>query len=102
MEQCWVSRIISQESGYSGKKEPRGIALHQKPPPTCPFIPPQSFSRRIAMRRVVVLSLFTALTLGLSSAGPQARAASPAHEGAGPIAPHFSDADKADLKRISA
>jgi len=51
------------------------------------------------MRRVVYLSLFTALALGL--AGPPARAGSPAHEGAGPIAPHFSDAEKADLKRIS-
>lgn len=54
------------------------------------------------MRRVVYLRFFTALTLGLSLAGPAARAGSPAHEGAGPIAPHFSDAEKADLKRISA
>jgi len=52
------------------------------------------------MRRVVFLSLFAALALSL--AGPPLRAASPAHEGAGPVAPHFSDADKADLKRISA
>jgi len=54
------------------------------------------------MRRVVFLSLFTAITVGLSLAGSQTRAASPAHEGAGPIAPQFSDAEKADLKRISA
>src|SRR5260221_11841630 len=54
------------------------------------------------MRRVVYLSLFTALALGLSLARPAAHAGSPAHEGAGPIAPHFSDAEKADLKRISA
>ena len=53
------------------------------------------------MRRVVFLSLFTVLALSLSLAGAPARAASPAHEGAGPIAPHFSDAEKADLKRIS-
>ncbi len=52
------------------------------------------------MRRVAFLSLFAALALSL--AGPPLRAASPAHEGAGPVAPHFSDADKADLKRIAA
>jgi hypothetical protein len=69
---------------------------------SCPFIPPQSFSRKITMRRVGFLRFFTALTLSLSLAGPQTRAGSPAHEGAGPIAPHFSDAEKADLKRISA
>jgi outer membrane lipoprotein-sorting protein len=69
-----------------------------------PFIPPQSFSRRMGMRRVVFLSLLTALALSL--AGPQANAAPPALEGAGPLInpapPHFSDAQKADLKRISA
>src|SRR5258706_9171470 len=58
----------------------------------------------MVMRRVVFLSLFTALTLSL--AGPQTRAAPPALEGAGPLLnpapPHFSDAEKADLKRISA
>ena len=53
------------------------------------------------MRRVVFLRFFTALTLSLSLAGPQTLAGSPAHEGAGPIAPRFSDAEKADLKRIS-
>jgi outer membrane lipoprotein-sorting protein len=31
-----------------------------------------------------------------------AHAAAPAHTGAAPIAPHFSEAEKADLKRISA
>ncbi|HMI97245.1 MAG TPA: outer-membrane lipoprotein carrier protein LolA [Micropepsaceae bacterium] len=55
------------------------------------------------MRRVVFLSLFTALALSL--AGPQTSAAPPALEGAGPLInpapPHFSDAQKADLKRIS-
>ena len=76
--------------------------MNQSLLPPCPFIPPQSFSRKITMRRVVFLSLFTALTLGLSLAGPQTHAASPAHEGAGPLAPHFSDVEKADLKRISA
>ena len=52
------------------------------------------------MRRLVFLSLFTVLAFSL--AGPQTRAAAPAHEGAGPVAPHFSDAEKADLQRISA
>jgi outer membrane lipoprotein-sorting protein len=56
------------------------------------------------MRRVVFLSLFTALALSL--AGQQANAAPPALEGAGPLTnrlpPHFSDAEKGDLKRISA
>src|SRR5258707_42911 len=51
------------------------------------------------MRRLVFLSLFAVLAFSL--AGPQARAASPAHEGARPLAPHFSDAEKADLQRIS-
>ena len=51
------------------------------------------------MRRLLVLSLFTVLAFSL--AGPPTRAASPAHEGAGPLAPHFSDAEKADLQRIS-
>lgn len=54
------------------------------------------------MRRVVNLSLLTAIVLSLSLAGAQTRAGSPAHEGAGPVAPHFSDAQKADLRRISA
>ncbi len=75
--------------------------MNQTPLPH-PFIPPQSFSRKTSMRRVVFLSLFTALALGLSLAGSQTRAADPAHQGAGPVAPHFSDAEKADLKRISA
>src|SRR6266404_3182200 len=73
--------------------------MNQTPPPH-PFIPPQSFPRKTSMRRVVFLSLFTALALTFG--GVQARAGSPAHEGAGPLAPHFSVADKADLKRISA
>jgi len=51
------------------------------------------------MRRVVFLSLFTALALSL--AGGQTQAGAPAHEGAGPLAPHFSDAEKGDLKRIA-
>ena len=52
------------------------------------------------MRRVLFSSLFAAL---VAVALPMpAAAASPAHVGAGPIAPHFSDAEKADLKRISA
>jgi outer membrane lipoprotein-sorting protein len=51
------------------------------------------------MRRLVFLSLF--MVLAFSLAGPQTRAASPAREGAGSVAPHFSDAEKADLQRIS-
>jgi outer membrane lipoprotein-sorting protein len=52
------------------------------------------------MRRLAFLRFFTALAFSL--AGAPAHAASPAHEGAGPVAPHFSDAEKADLQRISA
>jgi outer membrane lipoprotein-sorting protein len=52
------------------------------------------------MRRAHFPSLFAAaLAVSLSMS---AHAAAPAHAGAGPIAPHFSEAEKADLKRISA
>lgn len=52
------------------------------------------------MRRFVFPKLFAALVLAVAVAGP-VRAAAPAHEGAGPLAPHFSEAEKADLKRVS-
>jgi outer membrane lipoprotein-sorting protein len=52
------------------------------------------------MRRVHFPS-FLAAALAVSLSMP-AHAASPAHTGAGPIAVHFSEAEKADLRRISA
>ncbi len=50
------------------------------------------------MRKALVSALFTAL---IAAAAP-ALAGSPAHEGAGPVRPVFSDEQRADLKRISA
>jgi outer membrane lipoprotein-sorting protein len=52
------------------------------------------------MRRVVLPTLFAAFIVAVAGPAPT-RAAATAHEGAGPVAPHFSDAEKADLKRIS-
>jgi outer membrane lipoprotein-sorting protein len=52
------------------------------------------------MRRAHFPSFLAAvLAVSLSTS---AYAAAPAHAGAGPIAPHFSEAEKADLRRISA
>ena len=53
------------------------------------------------MRRSVFLSVAAALALAVS-APASLRAAAPSHEGAGPVAVHFSDAEKADLQRVSA
>lgn len=53
------------------------------------------------MRGVLFPSFFAALVLAAALPLP-AVAAAPAHTGAGPIAPHFSEAEKADLRRISA
>jgi outer membrane lipoprotein-sorting protein len=52
------------------------------------------------MRRLAFPSLLAALALALAAFQP-VRAA-PAHEGAGPIAPRFSETQRGDLKRISA
>jgi outer membrane lipoprotein-sorting protein len=52
------------------------------------------------MRRALLASLFAAFAA--ASLALPAQAAAPAHTGAAPIAPHFSDAEKADLRRISA
>jgi outer membrane lipoprotein-sorting protein len=52
------------------------------------------------MRNALFSSLFAALAVA-ALASPL-RAAAPAHEGAGPTIAHFSDAERADLKRISA
>jgi outer membrane lipoprotein-sorting protein len=52
------------------------------------------------MRRIVFPSLFAALILAVACPAPS-RAAGLAHQGAGPVAPHFSDAEKAELKRVS-
>lgn len=52
------------------------------------------------MRRFLFSSIFAGLT---AAAFPiSAQTGSPAHTGAGPIAPHFSEAERSDLKRISA
>jgi len=51
------------------------------------------------MRPALFASLFAALTAIAAPTGVYA--ASPAHVGAAPIAPHFSESEKADLKRIS-
>lgn len=51
------------------------------------------------MRRALLASLFAAFAA--ASLALPAHGAAPAHTGAAPIAPHFSDAEKADLKRIS-
>ena len=52
------------------------------------------------MRRALLASFFAAFAA--ASLALPVQAAAPAHTGAVPIAPHFSDAEKADLKRISA
>ena len=52
------------------------------------------------MRRALFANLFAALAA--ATLPMPLHAAAPAHVGAAPIAPHFSDAEKADLKRISA
>jgi outer membrane lipoprotein-sorting protein len=52
------------------------------------------------MRRPVFASLFAAFA-AVAIAVP-VYAAAPAHTGAAPIAPHFSEAEKGDLRRISA
>ena len=51
------------------------------------------------MRRALFASLVAIAAAGLSV---PSQAAAPAHVGAGPIAPHFSEAEKAELKRVSA
>jgi len=53
------------------------------------------------MRRFVFFKLIAAFVLTIVVAGP-VRAAATAHEGAGPLPAHFSEAEQADLKRVSA
>jgi outer membrane lipoprotein-sorting protein len=53
------------------------------------------------MRRSAFLFVVAAFAFGVS--GPaNLRAAAPSHEGAGPVPVHFSEAEKADLQRVSA
>jgi outer membrane lipoprotein-sorting protein len=53
------------------------------------------------MRRFTLVSVAAAFALAVA-APSSLRAAAPSHEGAGPVPVHFSDAEKADLQRVSA
>jgi outer membrane lipoprotein-sorting protein len=68
---------------------------------TNPFIPPQSITRNETMRRDLIPAFLFVLAMTAGAFAP-AGAAPPTQQAPIRAVPHFTDADRADLQRISA
>src|SRR5262245_3281550 len=104
MEQARALRIIDNGAGYNGntKAQERRLCRFRR---SNPFIPPQTAPRYRTMRRSLVFSLFSALSLGVLALGPEAGfAQNPSKSQIQPFVPPrraLTATEQADLKRAS-